>query len=111
MSRTLEVGQLRRRDFGARIASAAIAAVGTRLIRSNKAHATHVPPPAGCYGFNVCHCCGSGTCGSVRADFGCPSGTGCWYYYQESPCRTYKCCDYLYGGEPCLCRLFVSNSC
>lgn len=97
-----------RRDVIGKITAALFTFSAATIIKSRAAGATHVPP-TGCYGYGVCHCCNS--CGTVRADFGCPSGTGCWYYVDSISCRTYKCCDYYYLGQRCLCRSLVCSCC
>lgn len=98
-----------RRDVIGKLTAALFTFSAATMLRSRSASATHNPPPSGCYGYGVCHCCNS--CGSVRADLGCPTGTGCWYWTDTVSCRTYKCCDYMYAGSPCLCRTLVCYCC
>jgi hypothetical protein len=98
-----------RRDVLGRFGAALFGASAATLIKSRVASATHVPPPTGCYGYGVCHCCPS--CGAVQPQLGCPTGTGCWAYTDPGQCRTYRCCDYLYNGTPCLCRTVMCNCC
>lgn len=104
-----ETSTATRRDVIGKMGAALFTFSATTLLRSRSASANHVGPPAGCYGYPSCHCCNS--CGPVRADLGCPTGTGCWYGVDTISCRTYKCCDYMYNGAPCLCRTLVCYCC
>jgi hypothetical protein len=99
-----------RRSILSRAGVGLMAFTTTMLITQRAARADHLPPPDGCYGYNRCHCC-STTCGPVRPELGCPTGTGCWTYVDESACRTYRCCDYLENGRPCLCRTVAFPGC
>lgn len=98
-----------RRDVIGRVSAAMFTVAAATLVKARIAGATHNPPPTGCFGYNVCHCCPS--CGTPNASLGCPSGTGCWYYTDSGSCRTYKCCDYTYNGSSCLCRTLVCYCC
>lgn len=99
-----------RRGFVGKLGTAMFGALAAGLLKSHAALATHNPPPSGCYGYGICHCCSTG-CGSVRADLGCPTGTGCWYWADSANCKVWRCCDYMYGGQPCLCRTLWCNCC
>lgn len=103
-----ESARVSRRTFAARFVGAFWTFATLTIISQRTAHANHTPPPPGCYGYGVCHSCPSG---SVQPSLGCPGGTGCWHWTDPVGCRTYRCCDYLEDGDPCLCRTVVCNCC
>lgn len=103
-TKTLSRARLLRSVGGALVGSSILT-----LTRQAPAEGSHCgPTPGGCYGYTAC--CNCSDPGSPRADLGCPSGTGCWYYVDSGSCRTYRCCDY-YQGHPCICRYYVGPYC
>ena len=90
-----------RRSIFAKVGAVLVGASAMTLLRQKEAVAA--PTPRGCYGLPGC----DGGCGST------PRGACCWYWTDNSQCRTYRCCDVsgLAPSSPCICRYLVGNFC
>jgi hypothetical protein len=76
-----------------RTAGLALFALATGLVAESEAQAA--PTPEGCRNA-TCH----------RNHTG---GYHCWR--TQVGCKIYKCCDWRYNGEVCICRGFVGTAC
>ena len=91
-----------------RTAGLALFALATGLVAESEAQAA--PTPEGCRNAPGCDKCEGSKCtlsGCTKA-YTCRDHH-CWR--TRVGCKIYKCCDWRYNGEVCICRGFVGTAC
>lgn len=109
-------GVLQRSAFLRRASAVVFGAAAATLLPNSKAMADHVPAPAPCYGYGLCHngCCNPATnrCYDECQNGwqGCHSGPPnlCWSACMNG--NIYRCCDCKKPGHTtCICRSHIGT--